>query len=74
MTIVVQNIVLLGQKFFIFDINLREHNISYAQDVDLDGFIPYIEMLDDEEVLEIEVHPRNECYCINCICFLKVTM
>ena len=34
---------------------LEEHNISYAQDVDLDSLIPYIEMLDDEEVLEIEV-------------------
>lgn len=38
-----------------FDINHLEHDTSYAQFLDLDTMIPYLEKLDDDEFLELEI-------------------
>ena len=38
-----------------FDINHLEHSTSYAQFLDLDTMVPYLDKLDDGEFLELEI-------------------
>lgn len=38
-----------------FDVHHYEHDTSYAQFLDLDTMVPYLEKLDDDEFLELEI-------------------